>query len=151
MLHHVSPIKAKTYYPKRVVFSCRYTFFVKEGKEMPPKLYIWEGSCRKETLNLLWICIFWELPQILFHVQLGSNFKMLQSLYLEPFWLWPYDNPMAWIGEIQLQKRTLFLAGISRVLTADYKEMNCSKGGKFTKGSYIIISFLQLPSHIIYF
>ena len=53
---------------------------------------------------------------------------------------------MAWIGEIQLQKRTLFLAGISRVLTADYKEMNCSKGGKFTKDSYIIISF-----HIIYY
>ena len=47
--------------------------------------------------------------QSFFHALLSSDLNMLEPLYLEPFWLWPYDNPMAWIGEIQLQKKdTIF-------------------------------------------
>ena len=56
----------------------------------------------------LWICLLWKVVQSLFHVQLGSNWNLMQSLYVHPFWLWPDDNLFAWSGAIQLQKSNNF-------------------------------------------
>ena len=58
----------------------------------------------------LWICLLWKVVQSLFHVQLGSNWNLMQSLYVHPFWLWPDDNQLAWSGAIQLQKKAIILA-----------------------------------------
>ena len=51
----------------------------------------------------LWICLLWLLLQSLFHVQMGWNLKLGQSLYVHPFCLWPDENPLAWSGAIHHQ------------------------------------------------
>ena len=56
------------------------------------------------------ICLPWELLQSLFHVQLGWNFNTKQSLYVQPFWLWPDDNVLAWSGAVHLQKKAIILS-----------------------------------------
>ena len=80
-----------------------------------------------------WICLLWYLLQRLFHVQIGSNLNLGQSLYVQPLWLWLDDNLLAWSGAIHLYKKAIVLAvntailhgksGISRVLTSNYKVM----------------------------
>ena len=57
--------------------------------------------------SLLWICLLWELLQSLFHVQMGWNSKLWQSLSMEPFCLWPDKNLLAWSGAIHLYKKEL--------------------------------------------
>ena len=52
----------------------------------------------------LWICLLWLLLQSLFHVQLGWNFNTKQPLYVQPFRLWPDENPLAWSGAIHHKK-----------------------------------------------
>ena len=58
----------------------------------------------------LWICLLWLLLQSLFHVQLGWNFNTKQPLYVQPFCLWPDENPLAWSGAIHHQKKAIILA-----------------------------------------
>ena len=58
----------------------------------------------------LWICLLWLLPQSLFHVHLGWNFNTKQPLYVQPFCLWPDENPLAWSGAIHHQKNAIILA-----------------------------------------
>ena len=58
----------------------------------------------------LWICLLWLLLQSLFHVQLGWNFNTKQPLYVQPFCLWPDENPLAWSGAIHHQKNAIILA-----------------------------------------
>ena len=75
------------------------------------KIVIWEGSCRKyPCTSFLWICLLRELLQSLFHVQLGWNFNTKQPLYVQPFCLWPDENPLAWSGAIHHQKKAIILA-----------------------------------------
>ena len=56
------------------------------------------------------ICLLWELLQSLFHVQMGSNLNLGQSLYVHPLWLWVDDNLLAWSGAIHLYKKAIILA-----------------------------------------
>ena len=56
------------------------------------------------------ICLLWYLLQSLFHVQMGSNLNLGQSLYVQPLWLWVDDNLLAWSGAIHLYKKAIILA-----------------------------------------
>ena len=56
------------------------------------------------------ICLLWYLLQSLFHVEIGSNFNLGQSLYVQPLWLWLDDNLLAWRGAIHLYKKAISLA-----------------------------------------
>ena len=68
-------------------------------------------------------------------MQLGSDFDMLESLYLGPFWLLPYENPLSWSGAIHLKifdnfgfKFSYLQSGTSRVLACDYQAItSCLK------------------------
>ena len=64
----------------------------------------------------LWICLLPELLQSLFHVQTGWNLKLWQSLSMQPFCLWPDENPLAWSGAILLQKKAIILAVNTAIL-----------------------------------
>ena len=57
-----------------------------------------------------WICPLWYLLQRLFHVQMGSNLNLGQSLYVQPLLLWLDDNLLAWSGAIYLYKKAIILA-----------------------------------------
>ena len=77
------------------------------------KVYIYERVAvgRKYPCSRpLWICLLWLLLQSLFHVQLGWNFNTKQPLYVQPFCLWPDENPLAWSGAIHHQKKAIILA-----------------------------------------
>ena len=41
--------------------------------------------------------------QSFFHALLSSDLNMLETLYLEPFWLWTDQNPLAWSGAIEVK------------------------------------------------
>ena len=58
--------------------------------------------------RLPWICLLWYLLQSLFHVQMGSNLNLGQSLYVQPLWLWVDDNLLVWSGAIHLYKRQYY-------------------------------------------
>ena len=60
--------------------------------------------------RLPWFCLLWYLLQSLFHVQMGSNLNLGQSLYVHPLWLWVDDNLLAWSGAIHLYKKAIILA-----------------------------------------
>ena len=82
-----------------------------------PEIHSWTGAYERVAVGTKYLCrslpriyFLWELPQSLFHVHLGWNSNMLQSLYLELFWLWPDDNSLAWSGAIHLQKKVKILA-----------------------------------------
>ena len=81
--------------------------------------------------TLLQICLLRELSESLFHVQCGLDLNILQSLYVQPFWLWSYENEKsAWNKAIHPQKGNNFVckysflqcqSWISWVPAGDYK------------------------------
>ena len=107
-----------------------------------PNTYEREAVGRKYWCRSpLWFCHIWELPQR-FHVQLGSNLNMLQSLYVQPFLLWPDAAIYSYLQ--------LFTAKI----IAFFWELNCSTPDHWIvirskpKGLNIYWLYIQIQAHL---